>query len=267
MNTHLVPLLSAAVLAVSSPCNASDTSTSLCLEAMMVAQADSATALNFLFGPDNATTLHFSYNMEITSGVMQFTADPGQTYLGRALSLSSVVQTGGVAEWVTTGQLGADAWTIAGSAAWSGDPVTPTHLAFTRGGYDYSIDGTYHYDPNAGTGGGAAVLTGPAGGPYGAGILGTLESSSYFDGQGWGYTVRISDNPVTGTGAMIDTAGAFGDPVFRETMDWAGPGVFETRITTAVPEPGTYGLAAVAGLGLLVARAALRRRRVPAERA
>jgi len=166
----------------------------LTLETMMEGQAHNSIYIGHIFGPDAATVLSFSSNLDPVSRTFSFLLAAGQSYLGLPISLSTVGSYNAALEmyrWTISGQLGSQSWSGVGSATWIGDPTGTVNTTVTLGGNVYKVDATVEIEPSViGRSTGMYTFTGPPSGPGGPGPFGPYPGTDIFRLGHWEHTVQ-----------------------------------------------------------------------------
>jgi hypothetical protein len=129
---------------VATPIFATSVTSDEIIETMMEAEGADTLFLGQVFGPDSSSVLHFTSNVNLSTGAFSYSLVSGQTYLGSAFSLTTTgIFNSALGEfvWTTTAQLGAQHWSGSGSGTWSGDPKFPYTDTVTLNGVAYTVTG------------------------------------------------------------------------------------------------------------------------------
>jgi hypothetical protein len=185
---------------VAMPMFATSVSTDEIIETMMEAEGTDTLFLGQVFGPDSSSGLHFTSNVNLSTGAFSYSLVSGQKYLGSAFSLTTTGTFNsalGEFVWTTTTQLGSQHWSGSGSGTWSGDPTFKENYTVTLNGVDYAVTGTI--DPGAHTSSGEYTFKAPDGT-----VFGPYKGTDKKFGFGlWTHVIKVPVTPVTPEGVVI----------------------------------------------------------------
>ena len=215
-------------------------------EMLIQAQQSDAAAIGTAFGPDAATTLVFSTNIDLAGKAFTYSLASGSTYLGSSATLDgsgSFDSISGSWNWPSHGSFSGNSFDSTGSMTITGDPVGDGPVNFDVGPIGpFSL----HYHE---------VYTE---GPLTTGSLG--DGSLTIFGLPV-VTFHTVDRFNINTGKMEYTQFSVGFAVdgVGVTPTHGGDGTFTMHIRP-VPEPSTFALLGMSGLG--IAGYGWRRRRI-----
>jgi hypothetical protein len=145
----------AIVTTIASPGRAA--SVDLATVIMMANSEANAVFIGVQFGTDSSSPLNFTSNVDAAGQSFSYSLNPGSTYLGQAISLTSsgVLSSDGTVWTLTSdGTFGATSWSTTGTASTSTDPsgVTTDHHTYDLKDKNGNLTGDFTLDDRTITG-------------------------------------------------------------------------------------------------------------------
>jgi hypothetical protein len=214
-------------------------------EIMLSAEQCDAAFLGSVFGPGGTSPLSFTSSVNVSANTFSYTLNPGSTYLGQAISLTTTGYydaTNSIWNWSSSGSLGTTSWNNIGSETITGDPLGNISYEGSLLGFTLNVAVDYSTLNFSNVSTGAGILS------YQGHDLVTV-------------TETDSRNFVTGAVTWSLFSVVFGAQQNGIAPPGGGGGSFDIIIGAPVPEPSSCALL---GIGMAGVLGLVRRRRTPA---